>query len=169
MEPVTESLPPCPVPEDQQPLREYQALRESWFFRWALAPFPHLLPPLLGIWVGSWAIAAPVAAASFAPSRHLGLFLVTSALGASIPSFLVLAQLYLGWRYVGDRLLRPAVSYEESGWFDGQIWQKPGAILSRDRLIFTYEIRPLLRRMEQLFALGGVFLLGAALSWPFLP
>ncbi|MEB3272764.1 MAG: CGLD27 family protein [Prochlorothrix sp.] len=159
----------CPVPEEQQPLNEYQELRQSWFFRLALAPFPCLLKPLFWVWLTSWVIAGPVAAASFVPSEDWAKFLLTSGMGAYLPVLLVLIQLYLGWRYVGDRLAKPWVCYEESGWFDGQVWQKPAEISTRDRLIFTYEIRPLLLRLEQLLALGGVFIMGSALSWPFLP
>ena len=29
------SLDFCPVPEEQQPVNEYEQLKESWFFRWA--------------------------------------------------------------------------------------------------------------------------------------
>lgn len=30
-----------------------------------------------------------------------------------------------GWSYVGDRLLSAVVPYEETGWYDGQMWVKP--------------------------------------------
>ena len=30
-------------------------------------------------------------------------------------------RIYLGWSYVGDRLLSAAVEYEETGWYDGQV------------------------------------------------
>ena len=30
-----------------------------------------------------------------------------------------------GWSYVGDRLLSAVIPYEESGWYDGQMWVKP--------------------------------------------
>lgn len=30
-----------------------------------------------------------------------------------------------GWSYVGDRLLSAVVPYEETGWYDGQLWVKP--------------------------------------------
>ncbi|WP_353258102.1 CGLD27 family protein [Prochlorothrix hollandica] len=166
---MTQHSAPCPVPEEQQPLNEYQELQRSWFFRWALSPFPQLWKPLLWLWLASWLVAGPVAAASFMPSRHWGKFLLTSATGAWLPVGLILLQLYLGWRYVCDRLARPVVCYEESGWFDGQLWQKPPDILSRDRLIVAYELRPLPHRHEQHYARGGVWIPGGVLSWPFLP
>lgn len=30
-----------------------------------------------------------------------------------------------GWSYVGDRLLSAVVPYEETGWYDGQLYVKP--------------------------------------------
>jgi hypothetical protein len=40
---------------------------------------------------------------------------------------LTLANYYCvqGWSYVGDRLLSAVVPYEETGWYDGQMWVKP--------------------------------------------
>ena len=38
--------------------------------------------------------------------------------------------------------MEATVPYEESGWYDGQIWIKPPEILLQDRLIGTYEIYP---------------------------
>ena len=34
---------------------------------------------------------------------------------------LVVVRLYLGWAYVGNRLLSATVKYEETGWYDGQV------------------------------------------------
>ncbi|AQK88058.1 hypothetical protein ZEAMMB73_Zm00001d038853 [Zea mays] len=30
-------------------------------------------------------------------------------------------RMYLGWAYVGNRLLSATVEYEETGWYDGQV------------------------------------------------
>lgn len=43
-------------------------------------------------------------------------FLLSSGTGAlAVVSVLVL-RIYLGWSYVGNRLLSAAVDYEETGW-----------------------------------------------------
>jgi hypothetical protein len=51
--------------------------------------------------------------------------------------------------------MEATVPYEESGWYDGQVWIKPPEILLQDRFIGTYEIYPGLQRLEKTF----VFLL----------
>jgi len=50
-------------------------------------------------------------------------------------------------------------------WYDGQSWTKPEAILGRDRLIVTYQLRPVLRRLQ--FTLGclSALLLGGGILW----
>ena len=57
-------------------------------------------------------------------------------------------RLYLGWSYVVKRLLSATVFYEESGWYDGQIWIKTAENLTRDRLIGIYQIIPFLKRIK---------------------
>ena len=44
--------------------------------------------------------------------------------------------------------MEATVPYEESGWYDGQVWIKPPEILLQDRLIGTYEIYPGLLRLQ---------------------
>ena len=44
-----------------------------------------------------------------------------------------------GWSYVGDRLLSAVIPYEESGWYDGQMWVKPTEVSISLSIIYTYE------------------------------
>lgn len=158
----------CPVPDAQQPLNEYRALQKSCFFSWALRPLVQLLQAMGCIWGISWIISGPIAAASFLPSQHLGKFLLIGAAGASVPVVFMLLHLYLSWRYVAVRLSRPTVCYEESGWFDGQVWHKPEEVIVRDRLVFTYEVQPLLKRLKQTFLTVGLCVLSGMIVWQFL-
>ena len=139
----------CPVPTEQQPVNEYEQLRESWFFGWAALEGANYWRNFLWSLVGSWLLVSPIAAASFAPQKLPLPFLLSSGLGAGLAVFLLWLRLYLGWHYIGDRLQAEQVCYEESGWYDGQIWQKPTAVLSRDRLIASYQVRPILKRLQQ--------------------
>jgi hypothetical protein len=154
----------CPVPEEQQPLNEFKALQSSWFFKWALASWPAFLARIVVIWGMGMLIAAPVTAASFPPHKFLGHFLIMAMTTATVPVWIALLHLYLSWRYIGDRLQRDTISYEESGWFDGQLWQKPDNVLTRDCLIVTYQLQPFLHRMEKVFlSLISVIGLGVVL------
>lgn len=149
---MNSSAPVCPVPTEQQPLQEYQALRDSWFFRWATLGLWAYLKPLVILWALGWALASPVAAVSFPVAKQPLYFILSTAAGASVIPILALVQLYLGWFYVRNRLADESVVYEESGWYDGQTWDKPAEVIQRDRLIVTYQIGPLLRRIQYTFA-----------------
>jgi Conserved in the green lineage and diatoms 27 len=162
------SLSACPVPPEQLPLNEYEDLKESWFFRWATLERPYYVMKLLWVWIWSLAIAAPVAAASFPIAKYLSEFLLLSAGGGALFLLLTLMRLYLGWSYVGSRLMDTQVVYEESGWYDGQTWIKPTEVLTRDRLVVVYQIQPLLKRMQWTFAiLVGILGIGG-IVWDFL-
>ncbi len=155
----------CPVPSEQQPINEYQELKESWFYRWATLEVGSYVTKLAWVWGWSWLVAGPVAAASFSPNKHLVQFLLCGGAGASVFLTLMLLRLYLGWSYVRDRLLRETIFYEESGWYDGQTWTKPPEILTRDRLIVSYQVQPILLRLKRTFGILALFFVGGSLIW----
>ncbi|MBW4685052.1 MAG: CGLD27 family protein [Komarekiella atlantica HA4396-MV6] len=158
---IKSSVSNCPVPTEQQPLNEYEELKTSWLFRDSTLNWRKYITKIVWIWSLSWLVAGPVAAASFPPHKYIAHFILCGAAGASVGVVLALIRLYLGWFYVRDRLYSPTVFYEESGWYDGQTWTKPLEILDRDRLIVTYGIKPILRRLQFTSAgLAGLFLIG---------
>lgn len=75
-------------------------------------------------------------------------WLLSGATGSMVVVALVVLRIYLGWSYVGDRLLSAAVAYEETGWYDGQTFIKPPEVLTRDRLLGMYEVKPILRKLR---------------------
>jgi len=155
----------CPVPWEQQPINEYKNLSDSCFFDWATLELPGYLRKIAVIWGISWLITGPVAAASFAPAKYPVQFLLCGAGGASLCLSLLLLRLYLGWKYVGDRLSNETVFYEESGWYDGQTWAKTPEMLAQDRLIFTYQVQPILRRVVRTLGFLALLLLVEMITW----
>ncbi len=152
----------CPVPEEQRPLNEYLALKDSWFYGWAGLPAIAYYRTLL-LWGGVFALlAAPVAAASFAPRRHSLAFLTVDLLAAAVGIVLVWGRLWLGWNYVRQRLAAPVVSYEETGWYDGQAWEKPLVERAREALLVASEVQPRLQRLQR--TLVGAIALAALCS-----
>lgn len=158
----------CPVPTEQQPVNEYQELKDSWFFGWVTLDWRGYVMKLIWVWAWSWLVAGPIAAASFVPHKHTMQFLLCGAGGAGLFLALTLLRLYLGWSYVRDRLLKETIFYEESGWYDGQTWTKPPEILTRDRLLVSYQIQPILQRLQRTFAILLVFVFSGGLIWNFL-
>jgi hypothetical protein len=159
----------CPVPTEQQPLNEYRELQESGFFQWGTLALPIYLRKLAWVWGWSWAIAGPVAAASFSPAKHPVAFFLLGSAGASLFLGLVLLRLYLGWTYINARLTNDTVFYEESGWYDGQVWSKPLEVQTQDKLVVTYQVQPVLRRVRRTFGGLAIALLLGTVAWWFLP
>jgi hypothetical protein len=158
----------CPVPEEQRPVNEYVALKESFFFRWATLDRFAYAKTLVLIWLAWWIVTGPIAAVSFSPSRHLGQFLCLGGMGATVGLALPLLRLLLGWIYIKDRLQSSTVLYEETGWYDGQRWTKPETDLIKERLLVTYEVQPILNKIRNtVIALASLLILQLAL-WQFL-
>jgi hypothetical protein len=56
------------------------------------------------------------------------------------------------------------VHYEESGWYDGQVWEKPIAWRQQDLLVARHQVEPVLRRLRQGAALVvGLLVVGTGL------
>jgi Conserved in the green lineage and diatoms 27 len=151
----------CPVPKEQQPINEYQELQGSWFFGWVKLELGKYIAKL--IWVGIWSliVTAPLAAASFPIAKYPIQFGIWAIGGSIVCVTFAAIRLYLGWIHVKDRLYNESVFYEESGWYDGQTWIKTPEILTRDRLLVSYEIQPILKRIQLTFlTLLGTVIVG---------
>jgi hypothetical protein len=79
--------------------------------------------------------------------------IVSSALGIFN---LWIIRLYLAWKYIYTRLMNATVSYEESGWYDGQTWVKTNEVMVQDRLVGTYEVLPILNRLRLVIVLSTI-------------
>ncbi|GLT68814.1 hypothetical protein SLA2020_410130 [Shorea laevis] len=133
------------VPFEQRPVNEYSSLKNGVLYSWGeLEPGPFFLR-VGGLWLLTFTIlGVPIAAASFDPTREPLRFVLAAGTGTLFLVSLILLRIYLGWSYVGDRLLSAVVPYEESGWHDGQMWVKPPEVLARDRLLGSYKVKPVI-------------------------
>ncbi|XP_022740859.1 uncharacterized protein LOC111292645 isoform X2 [Durio zibethinus] len=130
------------VPFEQRPVNEYSSLKDGPLYSWGeLGPGQFFLR-LGGLWLVTFTVlGVPIAAASFNPSR--------------------------GWSYVGDRLLSAVIPYEETGWYDGQMWVKPPEVLARDRLLGSYKVKPVIKLLKQTLVGTGALLVTAVFLFIF--
>ena len=154
----------CPVPPEQRPLEQYRELQASWFFAWPHASLRGLLVTL----GRSWLIAMPftlLVATGSSPLRHdLPRLVAAGGVAALVVPLLLLVRQWLGWTNLQRRLTATAVEYEESGWYDGQVWEKPVAWRQQDLLVAQHEVRPVLQRLQQATGLiAALLLVGASL------
>ncbi|XP_009793199.1 protein CONSERVED IN THE GREEN LINEAGE AND DIATOMS 27, chloroplastic isoform X1 [Nicotiana tabacum] len=150
------------VPFEQRPVNEYSSLKDEGLYSWAeLGPGSFFIR-LGGLWLVTFTVlGAPIAAASFNPSKDPLRFLLAASTGTLFLVALTVLRIYLGWSYVGDRLLSAVIPYEETGWYDGQMWVKPPEILARDRLLGSYKVKPVIKMLKQTLVGTGALLVAA--------
>eukprot|EP00271_Cylindrocystis_brebissonii_P021751 TRINITY_DN795_c0_g1_i2.p1 TRINITY_DN795_c0_g1~~TRINITY_DN795_c0_g1_i2.p1 ORF type:complete len:340 (+),score=44.63 TRINITY_DN795_c0_g1_i2:215-1234(+) len=152
------------VPSDQRPVNELAALKEGFLYSWAQLSLPQFGIRMAVLWAAFFVfLGGPISAASFQPSKMPLEFALAASAGAFFAVAILLLRMYLGWSYVGDRLLSAVIPYEETGWYDGQLWVKPPEILARDRLLGTYQVKPVMTRLKQTLLGSASLLAGSAL------
>ena len=149
----------CPVPKYQSPLTEYNELKNSLTFSWTkeksssfgktLTIFFIILMFFMSILVINNDERGRNEITSF-------WYIIIGSLGIFN---LWIVRLYLAWRYIYDRLMNATVSYEESGWYDGQTWVKTNEVLIQDRLVGTYEVLPVMERLRTVILISTVIMI----------
>ena len=155
----------CPVPQEQQPIYEYEQLRESWLFDWGVLAIGQYIKKIA--WVSFWCLVfvAPLSMSIFTPAKEPLEFVLTCIIGVSLLTGLFVSRIYLGWQYVKDRLQSDRIFYEESGWYDGQTWLKPSTMLDRDRLVVSYQIEPIVSRLHRTYGFIAGAIVFSSLIW----
>uniref|UniRef100_A0AAU7YRM4 Ycf36 n=1 Tax=Gracilaria hainanensis TaxID=2871843 RepID=A0AAU7YRM4_9FLOR len=138
----------CPVPFDQQPLNEYFALKSSCFFSWSTLPLNKYFIKLFTIFVFIFCISMFLLLYIISKNYSVWQIISLNILATTFIFSLIFARLYLGWSYVVKRLISATIFYEESGWYDGQLWIKSPEVLTKDRLVGLYEVMPFLFRAK---------------------
>ena len=139
----------CPVPREQQPTNEFIELSKSILFSLPKTK-KKLTLMLIKLWLGSFALFLIISSGSIyfktSPFKYI---LISFFSSLSIP-LLISIRLYLGWNHVFKRLTSEKVEYEESGWYDGQVWIKPLVLKEKESLIASIEVKPILKNLIQI-------------------
>ena len=138
----------CPVPKYQRPLTEYNDLKNSFTFSWTKQEsysFGKTVSIFLVILIFFTSLIVTTNHDWEKDEVTSLVQISSSALGIFT---LWILRLYLGWRYIYNRLMNATVTYEESGWYDGQTWIKTNEVLIQDRLVGTYEVLPIIDRLR---------------------
>ena len=148
----------CPVPKNQQPTNEFIELSKSKIFSWPKSKKSFLFI-LIKFWLGTFILFMVISSGSVYFETHLLKYILLSFFCSLSSPFLLSIRLYLGWNYVFKRLTSEKVEYEESGWYDGQIWIKPVNLKEKESLIASLEVKPILKNLIQTLSLIIVFAL----------
>ena len=153
----------CPVPREQQPTNEFIELSKSIIFSWPKTK-KSLIIILVKFWVGSFVLFLLISSGSVYFKTSLLKYILLSLFSSLSIPLLITIRLYLGWNHVFKRLTSERIEYEESGWYDGQVWTKPLVLKEKESLIASIEVKPILKNLIQIisiilmFALSGILL-----------
>ena len=156
----------CPVPREQQPTNEFIELSKSIIFSWPKTK-KSLIIILIKFWIGAFVLFLVISSGSiYFKTSLLKYILLSVFFSLSIP-LLINIRLYLGWNHVYKRLTSERVEYEESGWYDGQVWIKPLVLKEKESLIASIEVKPILRNLIQIFSIFLVLALSGVLLFQY--
>ena len=156
----------CPVPRDQQPTNEFIDLSKSIIYSWPKTK-KSLILVLIKFWLGAFLLFLIISSGSVNfRSSTLRYILLSLFSSLSVP-LLVSIKLYLGWNHIFKRLTSEKVEYEESGWYDGQVWTKPLVLKEKESLIATIEVKPILKNLIQISSVISVLALSGILLFQY--
>ena len=151
----------CPVPKDQQPTNEFIELSNSAFFALAKSNKKFLII-LSSIWLITFLLFVVISSGSVYFNTNLFRYLLLSLFSSLSLPLLIAIRLFLGWNHIFKRLKSECIEYEESGWYDGQIWTKPIELKDKEILIANIEVKPILKNLTQTISvIFSIILIGA--------
>ena len=156
----------CPVPSEQQPTNEFIELSTSRIFSWPKTK-KSLIAVLIKFWLGSFIIFLFISSGSIYFKTSLLRYILLSFFSSLSIPLLISIRLYLGWNHVFKRLTSERVEYEESGWYDGQIWIKPLVLKEKESLIASIEVKPILKNLIQILSIISVLALSGILLFQY--
>ncbi len=156
----------CPVPREQQPTNEFIELSKSKIFSWPKTK-KSLILILIKFWVGSFVLFLIISSGSVYFKTSLLKYILLSFFSSLSIPILILIRLYLGWNHIFKRLTSEKVEYEESGWYDGQVWEKPLVLKEKESLIASIEVKPILKNLIQISSIISVLALSGILIFQY--
>jgi len=154
----------CPVPKEQQPTNEFLELSNSKIFSLAKTKKKFSMI-LISIWLVTFLIFLIISSGSIYFNAQLLKYIFLSFFGSLSVPLLITIRLLLGWSHIYKRLTSETIEYEESGWYDGQIWIKPIQLKEKESLIATIEVKPILKNLTQVTSvIISLILIGILIS-----
>ena len=156
----------CPVPRNQQPTNEFIELSKSKIFSWPKTK-KSLIVVLIKFWIAAFVIFIVISSGSIYFQTSIFKYILISFFSSLSIPLLISIRLYLGWNHVFKRLISERVEYEESGWYDGQVWMKPLVLKEKESLIASIEVKPILNNLIQIFSIISVLALSGILLFQY--
>ena len=149
----------CPVPVKQRPLNEFNSIRNSWIISWPLLDKNIFYRKLLYSWILFIPISLIISYGSNSLKDNIFDLTFISLMASLLLPLFLLSRQWLSWIYIYKRLNSENIEYEESGWYDGQVWEKPIDWRSKDLLIAQHQVKPILNHIKTILIIFTVTIL----------
>jgi len=143
----------CPVPQNQRPINEFNSIRNSWIISWPFLERNIFYRKLMFSWLLITPVSLTISYGSDYLKNNIFELIFLSFTASLVFPILILIRQWLSWVYIYKRLNSENIEYEESGWYDGQTWEKPIDWRAKDLLIAQYQIKPVLNHLEVIIVL----------------
>ena len=139
----------CPVPINQIPIKEYESLTESIFFKWPTISKHYLYRKLIYSWIIFLPLTIIILTGNYELSSSPTKLLIAGIIWTLIIPLILLFRHLLSWKYIYKRLRSEVIEYEESGWYDGQTWEKNIEMREQDLLTAQHDAKPIIELLNQ--------------------
>nr|BDA98725.1 photosystem I assembly protein Ycf36 [Rhodomonas sp. NIES-1730] len=146
----------CPVPQDQRPINEYSALKKTFGFSWTVEKDSVYYQTSVKIYFFTLVLFFFIFNTGSTSTLNNCIY---SLFGGNIFLSIFYLRIYLAWNYIYTRLVQATVAYEESGWYDGQVWVKTPEVLIKDKLTGQYQVKPILIKVRRALFMFTFFIL----------
>lgn len=159
----------CSLPDNQKPINSYIEMKENPFLNWIFLSAQKYAIQIAKFLLLFLFISLGACIGIFGKKNLLGISL--SILGSISLTIILIALIGFQWFGIMERFQQSQILYEESSWFDSQIWEKPYFLLKNDRLIRKQRIFPFAKRSAKIFCvflviyIFSIFVLGSTLPY----
>jgi len=136
----------CPIPEDQKPINQYIRFKESSFFNLPTFPKSILKSKLKEFFLKIFFFLGIINIFFFSQevlNTFENIFLTSFSF-----FFFSLVLIFFRWKEIAKLFSTSRIFYEEASWYDGEIWEKPIALIKNDKLLERQKIKPILKKIK---------------------
>ena len=162
---LDDAIDACPVPMDQRPSSQLKEVAEGIVSGWGGLDGKSYAVRLTILCVFFFTVIAyPIASETYNPEIQWTEAHVAAMLGSLVAVTAITLTIHNSWDYVRNRLLSATIEYEETGWYDGQVYVKTPEMLAKDRLDGTYVCGPVVERCKRTMLACGAGVFGCAFA-----
>jgi signal transduction histidine kinase len=148
----------CPVPETQKPINEYISLKENFLTNWTTFKKENYYKTIINIYILFLALSFffTFPNTSFWET-NIFKYIIFNLFITNILLLILFFTLYLNWYQIKNRFEISRLIYEESSWYDSQVWEKPFLLIKNDKLLQTQNIEPIIQRLSRAILIFFIF------------